>query len=255
MAIKEIFTNPTIKQVIFQMRFPNLFYIENKIGDFQQRIMERFPKSSLVYRRQILFADIGPEAKLESLPMPNKEETGQKMWQFSTADDKVKLNIMSSSLDINSSYHKTYRLGDKDKFRDIIKLVSDNFLDLIPIPTITRLGLRYIDQCPLPSKDNDTFKSYYNSVFPIERFNMADVNEMNFKAVVRRGEYNMMYIESLKEEKGNYSLILDFDGFAADIPSSRCLEVLDSLHDLISEEYEKTIKDPVYEYMRKKDEV
>ena len=32
MGIKEIFSFPTVKQVIFQIRYPNLFIIENKIG-------------------------------------------------------------------------------------------------------------------------------------------------------------------------------------------------------------------------------
>ena len=31
MAINEVFPNPTVKKVIFQIRFPNLFFIESKI--------------------------------------------------------------------------------------------------------------------------------------------------------------------------------------------------------------------------------
>ena len=47
----EIFSNPTVKKVIFQIRFPNLFFIENKIGDFQLKIMGMFPESKLIFRR------------------------------------------------------------------------------------------------------------------------------------------------------------------------------------------------------------
>jgi hypothetical protein len=40
MAIEEVFPNPTVKQVAFEIRFPNLFYLESKIGELQVKIME-----------------------------------------------------------------------------------------------------------------------------------------------------------------------------------------------------------------------
>ena len=54
----EIFPNPTVKQVVFQIVFPNLFYIENKIGELQLKIMTEFPESTLLHRRQFAWADI-----------------------------------------------------------------------------------------------------------------------------------------------------------------------------------------------------
>ena len=48
MSINEIFPKPTVTQVIFQIRFPNLFFIENKIGDLQLKIMKEFPHSKLI---------------------------------------------------------------------------------------------------------------------------------------------------------------------------------------------------------------
>jgi len=68
MVIDEIFPNPTVKQVIFELKFSNLFYIEDKIGDLQLKVMERFPDANLIFRRQILFADKGPEGEIEIIP-------------------------------------------------------------------------------------------------------------------------------------------------------------------------------------------
>jgi hypothetical protein len=67
MPSDEVFKNPTVKQVIFQITFPNLFYIENKMGEFQQKIMNEFPESVLLYRRQFAWADVGPEVKLTEI--------------------------------------------------------------------------------------------------------------------------------------------------------------------------------------------
>jgi len=253
MTISEVFPNPTAKQVIFQIKFPNLFYMENKIGDLQLKIMEKFPQSSLLFRRQIVFADIGPGAKLESIPSDLEEETGKKIWQFKSSKN-FQLDVLSDSLDISSQYHKTYNLEGGDKFRDIIEFVLNRFFEVVSIPIINRIGFRYIDECPIPSKDNSTFTSYYKSVFPIKRFNLADVNEMDFKTVIKKGEYYLRYVESLQKVGGEYKLILDFDGFAENINSKDYLIITDNLHTMIIEEFEKTIKKPVYQYMRQKKE-
>ena len=103
MPINEVFPNPTVKQVVFQIRFPNLFYLENKIGEFQLRIIKDFPDSSLLYRRQVLFVDMGPQGKLEDIP----GEEGQKIWQFKSPH-QYELNVLSDSLDVTSQFHKTY---------------------------------------------------------------------------------------------------------------------------------------------------
>ena len=67
MAITEIFPYPTVKQVVFEIRFPNLFYIENKIGEFQTKIMKEFPESALLFQRKFFFADVGTEEKLKGI--------------------------------------------------------------------------------------------------------------------------------------------------------------------------------------------
>jgi len=224
--------------------------MEKNIGDLQVKIMEEFPESSLILRRQLVFADIGPEGKIESPPPDLGKEAVKKIWQFKS-EKKVELNILNDSLGISSQYHKTYNLGDRDKFKDIIGFVLRHFFEVVSIPIIKRIGLRYIDECPIPSKDNETFKSWYNSVFPLDRFNLADVDEMTFRTKVKKDGYYLRYEESLKKEKDEYKLILDFDGFAENINSKDYLDVTDKLHEIILAEYEDKIKEPVYEYMRK----
>jgi uncharacterized protein (TIGR04255 family) len=253
MSINEVFPNPTVKQVIFQIKFPNLFYIENKIGDLQLKIMEEFPQSALLFRKQIVFADIGPGVKLENISSDLEKEAGKKIWQFKSNKD-FQLNVLSDSLDISSQYHKTYNSEGGDKFRDIIKFVLDRFFEIVSIPIIHRIGFRYIDECPIPSKNNSVFRLYYNSIFPLDRFNLADANEMDFKTVIKKEEYYLRYIESLQKIGNEYKLILDFDGFAENIHSKDYLTITDKLHAIILEEYEKTIKEPVYQYMRQKKE-
>jgi uncharacterized protein (TIGR04255 family) len=213
--------------------------------------MREFPESSISHRKIFAWADIGPGVKpAEVESQIEKEPLGQKVWQFKSPN-KYQLNIQSGSLDISSNYHKTYDLDGGNKFRDIIKLVMDNFLQTISLPTINRIGLRYVDECPIPSKDTKVFKSWYNSVFPLGRFNLSDALEMDFKTCVKRGNHYVRYIESVqKSPKGEDILILDFDGFTHGIEPKQYLTVTDKLHKTIDTEWRKTIKSPVIDYMR-----
>jgi len=249
LVIDEVFPNPTVKQVVFQIRFPNLFYMENKIGELQLKIMKEFPDSALLFRRQVVFVDIGPGGKIEEVSPKFDKELGKKIWQFK-CDKKYTLNVLSDSLDITSEFHKTYNGNDPNKFRDIIQFALKHFFEVTAIPAVNRIGLRYIDECPIQSKDNETFRSWYNSVFPVDRFNIADSDEMFFRTVTKKGNFHLVYMESLQRIEDKYKLILDFDSFATNISSEDCLRVTDELHKLISEEYERTIKEPVYKYMR-----
>lgn len=251
MTITEVFPNPTVKQVIFQIRFPNLFYIEKNIGDFQIKIMKQFPNSNLAIRRQLVVADIGPNSKIEDALSGVTSQTTQKIWQF-TSGDGVELNITSDSLDLSSKSHKTYNNSQSPiRFRDAIKLVLDAFFSTTKIPVIKRIGLRYIDEIQLPKKENSEFNGLVNSTFPIERFPVDDAREMMFQATVKKGKHNIRFVEMLVNKNGADILVFDFDGFSEEIESENCLNVTDALHSLISDEFEKTIKEPVYKMMRK----
>lgn len=245
MAITEIFQNPTVKQVIFQIRFPSLFYIESKIGELQLKIINDFPESALSFRKNIFLGNILPGGHGDSSPKETESQDVQKIWEFRSTDG-VKLNITSDSLDISSWHHKTYNLGDGDKFRDIIESVVNSFFEVTSIPIITRIGLRYIDDCPIPDMSNDSFLTHYNSSFPLARFSLLDANEMDFKTVVKRGIHFLTYRESLRSHDDNFSLVLDFDGFSNNIKSEDCLSITDELHTIINCEFENTIKDPIY---------
>ena len=251
MPIEEVFSNPTVEKVIFQIRFANLFYLESKIGELQMRIMKEFPESSQAFRRQILIADLGDKVKLEPDMAETENDFMRKIWQFQS-EKGYKLNVQTESLDITSEIHKTYNNPKGEhRFREIIKMVVDNFLNLTNLPIIKRIGLRYIDKCPVDAEIIATFRNWYNTCFPIDRFPISEANEMSYVTVIPKGKHSLRYAESFRHSPdGKYTFSLDFDGFSTDLSSNNYLEILDEIHDIISNEYEQSIKEPLYHYMR-----
>ena len=248
MSITEVFSNPTVKTVIFQIRFPNLFFIEKIIGDYQVKIMNYFQDSALILSKELNIL-LGPQNQ----PLPNVgEQKPANIWQFISPQKNVKLSVQTSSLDIVSTSHKSYSMGEGEKFRDIIKLSLTPFFELVHIPIITRIGLRYIDICPISEKNNTSFSQYYNSAFPLNRFHIDTADNMDFRATVKKGEYYLTYRETLKMTDNKFILELDFDGFALNVKPNKYLSVTDELHTLISNEFEATANEALIEYMRAK---
>ncbi len=251
MAIDEVFPNPTVKKVIFQVHFPNLFSMESLVGEYQRRIMERFPESKLKFSRHLVIAhDVsGVSSERQKSDVAESEPT-EKFWNFSSPEGVV-LNVYTSSLDMTSIKHKTYaNPNHEDGFRDAIEFAVGNFLEVTGIPLFSRIGLRYIDECPVPGKDTLQFRKYYKTTLCLDRFPLEDALEFQLLARVTRGEHFLTFRESLKGLGDEAKLVLDFDGYAEKVRTSEYLSVTDRLHRIILEEFEESIKEPVYKYMR-----
>jgi len=244
----EVFQYPTVKEVDFEIRFPHLFLIENKIGEFQEGIASEFPESQLVLERPMVITSTGFEGKSERIPEP-EPSISRKSWVFKS-EKGYELRVSTNTLTIISGHHKTYNNPAGDRFRDIISLATDNLFRIVKIPILKRIGLRYTDECPLPSKDNATLTKFYNSTFPSNRFPISDAEGSYFQITTKRKNHNLIFREALVKQDDKYKLILDFDGFETQVQSADMQKVTDELHSIIEEEYFNIVKDPLREYMR-----
>jgi len=247
--INEVFPNPVLKQVFFEIKFPNLFYIESKIGEFQLNIIQKFPQSSLLFRRQIVFADLGPEVKQESVVDNAEDNLSKKVWQFKS--DEAEINLSSNSLILTTSKLKTYNeQTDLNKIRDLIEFTVKNFLEVINIPIIQRIGLRYINECPVNTKSNLVFNSWYSSVLPTKRFKLEDSEEMYTRSSTKFGENKIIHQEVFQKIDDIYKFIIDIDASAENVENINYLTTTDVLHDLIKKEFCKSIKKPLITHMK-----
>lgn len=250
MSLNEVFPNPTVKQVIFQVRFPALFSMDSLVGNYQLRIMEMFPKSELLVGKRFYIGE--PPKSSETGGVPDDEAVIKKIWRF-TSQSGVVLSVQVDSLDIASTVHKTYdNPKGKERFRDLIKFALDNFLEVTQIPKINRIGLRYVDECPVPSRGHVSFRKYYNTSLPIKRFPLKSAINLSFTGRVKKGKHFLTFRESFEGEEDKLKLVLDFDGYETNIRAGDYLSVADDLHKSISDEYHASIKEPVYRYMRRK---
>ena len=245
MPIEEVFPCPTVKQVHFEIRFPNLFYLESRVGEFQIKIMRTFPESALVLRKQFLLArhDEGTPAEI---PQP---EMAQKIWTFNNSNG-VSISLASNSMVISSDRHMTYKMGGSDRFRDVIELACTSFLCVTNVPLLARVGLRYVNACPLPERSTAALTSYLDTALPMSKFPLESASGMQFVAVVKRGSADLRYVESIREEAGSTFVDLDFDASEENVEAEQLLPKADALHDVISSEFDRVARPLLKQFMR-----
>ena len=258
---EEVFPFPTVKSVAFEVRFPHIFSIENRIGEFQEQIIANFPESRQILRQQLMFRDTTDDIKIERMRKDINPNAVTKAWLF-LSSDKTEVRVQTNSLSIVSVQHKTYdNEGSDKKFRDVISYVLNAFLGIIKVPVLRRIGLRYTDICPVPSNNSDELNRLYNLFLPTTRFPLENMERMHSEIITKRRNHNLIYQETLVSPDemrkvgleplpGPYTLLLDFDGFGSNVPSPNYLAVTNELHQIVKEEYFNIIKDPIKNYMR-----
>jgi uncharacterized protein (TIGR04255 family) len=251
MADNEVFPTPLVKQVAFELRFPNLFFIEGRIGEFQMQVMKDFPQSDLVQRRSfmVLAGDVdSPQAQELARQQASDIE---KIWQFKS-ESGTRVEISSRNLVVVAEKHISYNEGGDKSFRSVVEKVVTQFLGLIQIPVIQRVGVRYINECPLLDKTTKRFKDCYNSVLPVDRFGLENLSTANCIVVAKSGDMQIQHAESLRFATPNGDiLVLDLDASAENIASDKVMTTTDKLHEMIAAEFRNVIKEPIVEYMRK----
>lgn len=247
MALDEIFPNPVVKQVIFEIKFSNLFFLESRIGDFQIKIMREFPESELAVKRSFVLGH-GTDKGLQEVMKQPEVESATKVWQF-TSPDGVQLAVSSRSLSLSSSSHSSYHRGARP-FRRIIGDAVKHFFDVTSLPVVTRVGLRYINECPIPERTTAGFRNWYSTVLPLDRFPLEQINEMNFVNNCKLGNRNLQYIEVIRVVDQTAVFFIDIDASAGNVPAESLVDELDKLHELIESQFEATIKEPLKQYMR-----
>ena len=251
MAANEVFPTPLVKQVAFEVRFPNLFFIEGRIGEFQVEVMKDFPQSELVQRRNfmLLAGDINsPQAQ----ELAKQQAAGtEKIWQFKS-ESGTRIEISTKNLVVIAEKHISYQESGDKSFRSVVEKAVARFLNLIQIPVLLRVGLRYVNECPIFDKTTDRFRECYNSILPVDKLGLENLSRADSIAVVKDGDMQIQHVESLRfaTPTGDI-LVLDLDASTENIASDKILTTTDKLHDLIAIEFRKVIKEPIVEYMRK----
>ena len=242
---EEVFHNAPLIEVAYEIRFPSLFYIPQAIGEFQIKIMDDFPKASQLSSTQFAIED--------GIPKFSGENAGRTTsWQFESETGKTKILVRLDRLSIISQEYTSYDHPSGMKFRDVIYKIVTEFLQKFPIKKFTRIGLRYIDHCPLDQKTNQYFTNYYVPIFDINKYKIEDLLDSHIIMRKKKENYGLLFQCRIAKIGNNYKYVMDFDGYAENVDSASFLSVTDDLRRLDRSEFFSSITENFTQYMRGK---
>lgn len=241
----EVFVNSPLFEVAFEVRFPNLFYISQRIGEFQLDIVDDFPKSSQVFTQSFVFGEkrevISDKDNVNAIPS----------WQFVNETGKTRIMVYSNKLNIVSQEYKSYNHPTERKFRDLITKILSVFTKTVPMKKFSRVGIRYIDHCPLESLNNEYFRKYYDPIFNIDKYKVENILDNFFLINIKREQYNLLFQGGIRKLDDGYKYIMDYDSYATDIEADSCINTTDELRRLIKKEFLSNITEEFKQYMRR----
>ena len=207
--------------------------------------MDDFPKSSQILEEPIIIGVVQKTLTDEEKPKPTQ------IWQFESENGKNKIMVRPNRLNIISHEYKSYNSPTvKKRFRDLIESITTTFLGKVPIRKFSRIGIRYIDHCPLEEKSSGYFKRFYVPIFDTDNYDIENIIENHVAIRIKKGDYYLLFQCGIQKFGDVYKYVLDYDGYAQDIETRNFINITDELKKMIKKEYYSNITEEFKEYMR-----
>lgn len=244
------YSKNNLNEVIFQIRFPPLLKLytdkKNAASEFQNIIINEFPETEFQKKRKI-------SVTIDSTGKPIESETNDEFltWVFINKKGKhVKLNGKELILSYKGENYNCF-----DEFKKDIELTLKG-ISIYNLPKINSIGLRYINQIKI--NDESTLDEYINRNLHlinnefdneqvVQSMSRTELKIKDYTLAFQYGQFNPEYpnMTSKKEFILDYDCILndeeDFDNIITN---------LNKMHEIISNRFEKDIKDKLREEMR-----
>jgi len=203
-----------------------------------------------VTRRNIMLLAGNPD-DLQEMAKQQSGNAIEKIWQFKSGSG-TRVEVSSRNLIIVAEQHYSYHEGGDKSFRSVVEKVVTNFFKITQIPVAQRVGLRYINECPLFDRTTKTFKDCYNSILPVDKLGLENLSRAECIAVAKSGEMQIQHMEALRFATPTTDiLVLDLDASTENVATENVLVTTDGLHDVIATEFRNVIKEPIVDFMRK----
>jgi len=240
--------HPPLSQVAFEVNFPNCFAVETGIAAYQQRVEVLYPKSSGEYIVRLPSAvAFGKPPKQESAELTPMRSF---VFQNSKGSRVVRVSVVNFTLLVTDYLH----------FEDYVAALVAAFtpaIEIFQLHNVERIGLRYINQIPIPIKDAEVqYREYVRS--PISKETFAAHTPRNFLTEVSAdldGGKKLTIRSGLlppQPDEPNRTYLLDLDCYSlGNVPlSADSLPAqLDEYHEAIEAEFIQAVTDKYWKYM------
>lgn len=236
-------------QVAFEVNFPNSFAVETGIAAYQQRIGGLYPHSSAEYIVRL------PSAV--AFGKPPQQQSGSELtpmrsfvFRNATGSRTVRVSVVNFTLLVTDYLH----------FDEYVSSLAATFgpaIEIFQLHKVERIGLRYINQIPIPMDGPRQYGKYVRSPLNADALSGNTLSNFLTEVVLDLGGTKKLTIRSgllpQQGDKSDQMYLLDFDcyslGGSVPLPGDNLKKLLEQYHDGIESEFIKAVTDKYWKYM------
>ncbi len=226
--LKEVFPANPIREVDFEIRFTPRLRIDAEMWRFQEELVQDYP-------------DVGRETAI----LPNGTTLNVTVFQNPRAARVIKVSSHNMALAF-SSY------ANFEEFKDEVQRRTANFCGTFEVSSLTRIGLRYVNEIPLPTQSPESITRYVTPLVEFDRIPLNSVQQFAMQVVASHNDH-MILVRTAMLAGPIRTYILDIDAYTEVVNSASEVPLLmERFHDSAQRVFLEHVTDEYREVMRGK---
>ncbi len=224
--LEEVFPANPIREVDFEIRFTPGLRVQPEMWRFQKNLGAEYP-------------DVG----LESALLPSGGTLNVTVFQNLLKARVIKVSPQNMALAFSAYVNF-------EDFKEEALRRSVSFCETFEIASLTRVGLRYVNEIPLPNQQPELMTAYVRPIVDFSRFPLDSVQQFALQVAARQDDH-MVLVRTALLARPMRTYILDIDAYTeTEQPTSEISALLDRFHDTVQRVFLDHVTDEYKQVMR-----
>jgi len=222
----EVFPANPIREVDFEIRFTPRLRIQAELWRFQEELVSEYP-----------------DVSLESTIQPTGAAVNVTVFQNPRTARLIKVSPQNLAIAF-SAYSKF------EDFEEEVLTRVGKFCEIFEVTSLTRVGLRYVNEIPLPTQESQSLTRCVRPLLGFDRIPLDAVQQFAAQIVASAGDH-MVTVRTAMIPGPIRTYILDIDAHTEVIkPAQDVAALLESFHHTVQRVFLDHITDEYKEIMR-----
>jgi len=205
--LNEVFPANPIREVDFEIRFTPRLRVQAEPWRFQEALVPDYP-------------DVG----LESVLLANG--TTASVTVFQNVDKARLIKVSAQNMALAFSAYANF-----EEFKEEVLRRTEEFCKIFDVTSLTRVGLRYVNEIPLPTQETESLRVHVRPIVEFDRIPLETVQQFALQMTANMGNHMILLRTALLPGPVRF-YILDIDAYTETVqPTTRIATLLDEFHD------------------------
>jgi len=222
----EVFDANPIREVDFEIRFTPRLRIGPEMWRFQEDLETEYP-----------------EVGLETALLPNGATISVTVFQNQLKARVIKVSPQNMALAF-SAY------SNFEDFKEEVLRQSAKFCEMFNVSSLVRVGLRYVNEIPLPTQQTESLTTYVKPLVEFDRIPLDSVQQFALQIAANLDDH-MILVRTALIAGPVRTYVLDIDAYTETVKATSEIGVLlDSFHDSVQRVFLDHVTDKYKQVMR-----